>query len=68
MDPMNGNATIYDMSLNDMGYYPYGTVATFSCMIGFGLVGTVNRTCGGDGSNTTGIFDGSEPTCERKHC
>ena len=45
----------------------FGTVATFSCNNGLGLSGgDVSITCGGDGSNTTGIWGGTVPTCERK--
>ncbi len=39
-------------------------MATYSCDIGFGLSGDVMRTCGGDMSNSTGVWSGSEPTCE----
>ena len=66
-DPTNGDATTYDMSSDVIGNYPFGTVASFSCMTGFGIVGIVTRTCGGDGSSVMGTFDGSTPTCECKN-
>ena len=65
-DPTNGDATTYDMSSDVMGNYPFGTVASFSCMTGFGIIGTVIRICDGDGSSVMGTFDRSTPICERK--
>ena len=44
-----------------------GTVATFNCMTGFGLVGAASSTCGGDGSSPMGTFDPANPTCEREN-
>ncbi len=40
-----------------------GAVATYSCSNGYGLVGQVTRTCVSDGGSS-GIWSGSEPTCE----
>ena len=54
----------YDTSPDGSGNYPFGTVATFSCMTGFGLVGAASSTCGGDGSSPMGMFDPATPTCE----
>ncbi len=45
--------------------YDYGTVATYACNNGFGLVGGVTRTCNSDGGvSTMGIWDGFAPSCE----
>ena len=46
--------------------FDLGTVATYSCNDGYGLVGGDIRTCvdGGDGNG--GVFDGEAPICERK--
>ena len=41
--------------------YDIGTTATHSCISGYSLMGTETRTCG-----TTGEWDLSEPSCERK--
>ena len=46
--------------------YNFGTTATHSCNSGYSLVGDKIRTCGGDGSNLTGEWDLSEPTCKRQ--
>ena len=43
-----------------------GLMATYSCDTGFALVGNKTRTCTGDGSNTTGAFNGAASTCERE--
>lgn len=46
--------------------YVVSTVATYSCDPGYGLSGgDTARTCGGDGSTTTGVWDGMMPTCQR---
>ena len=44
--------------------YDFGTTATYSCNLGYSLVGDEVRTCGGDGSSM-GAWDLSEPSCER---
>ncbi len=41
-------------------------ITNYNCDNGFSLVGNSSRTCTGDGSSTTGAFDGAAPTCERK--
>ena len=46
----------------------FGTTATYSCTPGFKLNGSQSRKCVGDGDSTLGMFDGSDPTCERKLC
>ena len=63
MDPTNANETMYNNVPDDNGNYPYGTLAVYMCVPGFGLLGSGTRTCGGDGSSTTGSFDGSAPSC-----
>ncbi len=40
-----------------------GAIATYSCNTGYGLVGQASRTCVSDGG-TTGIWSGSQSTCE----
>ncbi|XP_064399559.1 uncharacterized protein LOC135346009 isoform X2 [Halichondria panicea] len=45
-----------------------GLMATYSCDTGFALVGNKTRTCTGDGSNSTGAFNGAAPTCEPITC
>ncbi len=59
-DPANGTV-IYNVELE------FGTQALYGCDTGFSLVGNITRTCTGDGSSTTGAFDGEAPTCEGKH-
>ena len=46
--------------------YDLGTTATHSCASGLVLVGDEIRTCGGDGSSVTGVWELNEPACERK--
>ena len=41
----------------------FGTSATYSCDIGYSLMGEEIRTCGGNGSSVTGEWNGTEPTC-----
>ncbi len=43
--------------------YPFNAMAIYSCNSGFALVGNKTRNCSGDGSTTTGDFDGLAPTC-----
>ena len=38
----------------------FGQTATYSCNMGYNLVGDTTRTC-----QATGNWSGSEPTCER---
>ena len=43
----------------------YGTIATYSCDLGFGLSGGEDvRTCEGDGFSLNGMWSGDTPTCE----
>ena len=66
-DPINGEIDYDggDTSTNN-NQIPFGTMATYTCVIGFALIGNDIRTCTGDGSRTTGAFSGIDPTCERK--
>ncbi len=61
--PINGSVT-YTSTADEDGSYRFNVVATYSCNIGFSLVGDSNRTCTGDGSSTTGTFSGMAPNCE----
>ncbi len=69
-NPMNGQVDYGDggdISANNNQFrYPFGTMATFTCVNGFALIGNDTRTCTGDGSSTTGAFSGIDPTCERE--
>ena len=60
-DPSNGTVAYNVESLE------FGSQAIYNCITGFFLVGNTIRTCTGDGSNTTGYFDGEAPTCEGEH-
>ena len=44
----------------------FGSACTFTCATGFGLVGAVTVTCGGDGSSPVGSYDVESPACEGK--
>ncbi|MCP3679853.1 MAG: hypothetical protein GY782_06100 [Gammaproteobacteria bacterium] len=55
--PTNGDAPSCTDTTN------HASVCTFACQTGFGLTGSADLTCGGDGSSTTGAWDQSEPTC-----
>ena len=59
-DPSNGSV-VQNIDLE------FGSQAIYNCLTGFFLVGNTIRTCTGDGSNTTGYFDGEAPTCEGEH-
>ncbi len=41
-------------------------MANHTCDTGFVLVGNNTKTCTGDGSSTTGVFDGETAICERE--
>ena len=68
-DPINGKIE-YDggdtSTNNNQLQIPFDTMATYTCVIGFALIGNDIRTCTGDGSSTTGAFSGIDPTCERE--
>ncbi len=61
--PANGQVTF---ATDTTVPYDFGTVATYTCGTGFGLSGDMTRTCGGDGSSTTGMWSATAPTCEGK--
>ena len=47
--------------------YSFGTMASYSCVSGFGLSGgDATRTCGGDGSSPTGVWTGVASSCGGK--
>ena len=46
--------------------YEYGTMATITCITGFGVSGTATRTCSGDGLSTTGVWEGNIGSCVRE--
>ncbi len=55
----------YSSSTSDEnGNYAFNAMANHSCDTGFVLVGNNTRTCTGDGSSTTGVFDGEAAICE----
>ena len=63
-DPVNGDIMF---SLDNTAPYAFATTATYQCDVGFGRTGGNEvRTCGGDGSSTTGEWSGTAPTCEGK--
>ncbi|XP_064395009.1 uncharacterized protein LOC135342233 isoform X2 [Halichondria panicea] len=65
--PTNGSVT-YSATADENDTYAFDVVVTYSCFVGFSLVGDNTRTCTGDGSSTTGAFSGIDPTCEPITC
>ncbi len=63
--PDNGNISYYNDAIAS-GEYAFSTIASFSCVDGFGIVGTAASSCVLDSSSGTGIFKPSPPTCERE--
>ena len=63
--PENGTVSTVSASISHNNY-SLGSVATFSCNVGFALVGQTNRVCEdtNGGTVTTGTWSGSAPTCE----
>ncbi len=56
-NPLNGQVT-YESTA-------FGVIATYTCNSRFGLSGGDDtQICGGDGSSTTGVWEGVVPTCE----
>ena len=55
-DPANGQ-------VNTTVGTTFGQTATYSCNIGYNLVGNSIRMC-----QATGLWSGSAPTCERMLC
>lgn len=63
--PSNG-WIIYNGSLHEDDNLAFNVNAFYSCDFGYALVGQETRRCAGDGSSTTGAFEGASPTCECK--
>ncbi len=61
LSPVTNGDIFYDPDVIDP--YDYDTMATYSCDVGYFLEGNSIRRCGGDGSSTTGSFDGLSPIC-----
>ena len=63
--PENGTVSTVHAS-NSHNNYSLGSVATFSCNVGFVLVGQTTRVCEDTNGGTvaTGTWNGSVPTCE----
>ena len=64
--PSSGSIDFGGVSSDGNSNFAFDVVANYSCDNGFSLIGNSSRTCTGDGSSTTGAFDGAAPTCERK--
>ncbi len=62
-DLTNGSVS-YSNVPGQSNTYAFNVMATYGCDTGFYLVDNNTRTCTGDGSSTTGAFDGEAPTCE----
>lgn len=62
--PANGQVSF---ATDTTAPYDFATVATYTCDTGYGLAGDAIRSCGGDMSNTTGVWSGAAPTCEGIH-
>ena len=62
---VNGANITYNGDDDGSAPYDHGAIATYSCVTGFYLTGDTKRTCG-DGTGTTGSWDGAEPTCNRE--
>ena len=65
-DLVNGSLT-YSDDRDQNESYAFNVVVTYSCDTGFSLVGISNRTCTGDGSSTTGAFNGAAPICQSEN-
>ncbi len=64
--PSNGSVT-YSSTADENVAYAFDVVASYSCFTGFSIVGDNTRICTGDGSSTTGAFDGTVPICEGRY-
>ncbi len=61
------NGSVYYSNVSGQNNrYDFNVKATYSCNSGFALVGNNTRNCSGNGSSTTGDYEGIAPTCERK--
>ncbi len=66
-NPSNGSVSYGGSLSNSDSSYSFNVTATYNCNTGFSLVGGNNtRTCTGNGSSTTGAFNGVSPICERE--
>ncbi len=65
MVPTNGMVS-YSSPVENVSYI-FGTVATFSCSLGFGLSSLEPRRCTGENDADMGTFNGSDPTCDGKY-
>ena len=63
---VNGSLTYSDYRDQNESY-AFNVVAIYRCDTGFSLVGNSNRTCTGDGSSTTGAFNGVAPICQSEN-
>lgn len=59
-DPMDGQI---NYSTDSVTPFEFGTVAAYSCNLGYELDGNPTRTCGGDGTSPNGTWSGSAPAC-----
>ncbi len=59
--PDNGRITY---STDTTSPYDFGTVATYVCDTGFGLVGGGSRLCGGRDTSPSGSWSEAASTCE----
>ena len=59
-------AVEYNTLPNSGGRFVFQTVATFSCLPGFGLVGPSSSSCEDDVDSLPGVFSPAPPTCERE--
>ena len=65
--PTNGFVTYGSSTSDENGNYAFNAMANHSCDTGFVLVGNNTRTCTGDGSRTTGVFNGTAAAfCKRE--
>ena len=63
LSDLTNGAIVYDSDTNTTFLYDFGTNATHTCNSGYSLVGDEIRTCGGDGTSTTGEWNLSKPSC-----
>ncbi len=64
MTSSTNGSVMYTSAADGNSSYSFNVVAMYSCNAGFSLVGRETLSCTGDGSSTTGAFDGVAPTCE----
>ncbi len=63
-EPIAGNIS-YHYAPDHNGLYPYGTVASYTCSVGYHLVGPLSHTCSDDEGSSVGTFGTAVTTCER---